>query len=355
MKSVGILGIGMYLPEEIRRNDWWPESVVAGWMAKRPAGPPPSPSGPVSAGAALVMKAMAEQAVDPFQGAVERHVMPPDMSVFDMEERAARMAIERSGIDPQQIGLLMTHTVVPEYLLGNPACILHQRLGLAKECFTTDTGAATYAFMMQLTLAETMLASGRARYALLVQSCGASRLLDAEDPVSPLFGDGATAVVVGPVANELGVLSSVHYTDSRYPRTLIASVRGGTWYDEGRAVLHVADPVQLRDVFLGTADVCKESIEAALAKSGHAAKDVDFFCIHQGTPWLRRIVQDHAGLGGARSVETFALTGYLFAAVLPAGLFVAERDGLLRQNALVVLAGGGPGQTYGAAVLRWGH
>jgi 3-oxoacyl-[acyl-carrier-protein] synthase-3 len=217
-----------------------------------------------------------------------------------------------------------------------------------------ETDAAAYSFVMQLCLAEAMIAAGRARLALLVQACGASRLIDPADPTAPLFGDGATAVVVGPVSAGRGIRAAVHHADGRYPDTLVASVRGGGWSDPGRGLIHVADPGKMRELFLQTADVCKESIDAVLEATGLSAADIEFFAMYQGTPWLRRVVQRFVGLDHARSIDTFARTGYLFAAVLPAGLALAEQDGLLGPGDLVLATGGGTGMTFGSVVLRWG-
>lgn len=349
--SVGILGVALYLPEIVRRNDWWPSDVVARWKAPMRT-PPPATS--LLPGAVRVLEALAQQDADPFQGAVARHVMPDDMTTFDMAEQAARMAIARTGVPAGEIDMLLTHTVVPDVLLGNVACQLHCRLGLPRRCFAMETEAAAYSFMMQLTLAETMIACGRARYALLVQSCGSSRLIEVEDPLSPLFGDGATAVLVGRVPEGRGIRASVHHADGRYPNGLIASVRGGAWFDRGRGVIHVADPSLMRDALMQTADVCKESIDAVLAAAGHAARDVDYFSMYQGTPWLRRVVQDYTGLEKARSLDTFAQTGYLFGAVLPAGLCLAEQAGALVPGNLVMVTGGGSGMTFGSTLMRWG-
>ena len=74
---------------------------------------------------------MAEQARDPFQGAVERRVMPAEMSSTDMEEHAARAAIADAGIDPQTIDLVLLHTLAPECLATNTACVLHHRSACA--------------------------------------------------------------------------------------------------------------------------------------------------------------------------------------------------------------------------------
>jgi 3-oxoacyl-[acyl-carrier-protein] synthase-3 len=353
--SVGILGVGLSVPSIVRHNDWWPRDVVAGWTAARSAAPPPpATTAGLAPGAARVLAALATQAADPFQGAVARHVLPEGVTVLDLAEQAARQAIARAGIAADELDVVLTHTVMPDVLLGNPATQLHHRLGLPRRCFAMETDAAAYSFLMQLSIAEAMIASGRARRALLVQACGASRLINMADPTSVLFGDGATAVVVGRVAEGRGILGVAHHADGRYPDTLVASVPGAGWSAPGRGLIHVANPAQMRALFLETADVCKESIDAALADAGVAAGDIEFFAMYQGTPWLRQVVQQHVGLDHARWIDTFPRTGYLFAAVLPAGLYYAEQEGLLRPGDLVLATGGGTGMTFGSTVLRWG-
>jgi 3-oxoacyl-[acyl-carrier-protein] synthase-3 len=206
---------------------------------------------------------------------------------------------------------------------------------------------------MQLTLAEQMIAAGRGRHALVVQSAAGSRLIDPVSPMSPLFGDGASAVVVGPVARG-GMLAAQHRTDGSYPRGLIASVPGGRWYDGGRIVLHSGDTGAMRQIFLETADRAAEVVGAVLAAAGLSADDVALFAVHQGTPWLRRVTQEACGLLRARAVDTFSTTGYLFGASIPLVLETAQRTGLVAPEDLVVMHGGGVGSTYGAIALRWG-
>lgn len=349
---VGILGLGIYLPPEIRRNDWWPADVVERWSRARSAAGPPLTA--TSEGESRVLGAMAKQARDPFQGAVERRVMADHTSVLDMEEHAARMAIERAGIDPAAIDLVLTNTVVPDELLTNPACLIHRRLGLSRECMALEVDAAQYSFVTQLVLAESLIKTGRATRALLVQACCGSRLVDVGDPVSAVLGDGATAVVVGPVRDGYGIRGAAHHVDGRFGRSLIASVRGQRWYDEGRVFVHIGDPQQMQDLLLKTADLCKETVEAALARAKLTTAEVGFLCVHQGTPWLRRVVQDYLDLSHARTVETFTRVGYLFSAILPAGLAMAEQEELVHDGDVVVMTGGGTGMAYGALVLRWG-
>ncbi len=347
----GIHGIGTFLPEDVRHNDWWPAELVASWMEARRAAPPlPAPT---TDGIARVIAAMTQQAYDPFQGVTERRVMSADMQSVDMEVAAAEQAITAAGIDRNHIDAVLTHTAVPDYLLSNTASVLHHRLGLPAECFSMQAEASGFSFMMQLGLAEQMIALGRARYVLCVQSCAASRLVDINDPHSPLLGDGASAVIVGPVADG-GVLASVYRTDGKRPRSLVASVPGARWYDPGRVILHRGNPSDALQTFLETADKAKEVIDAVLAKLAISAETVSFFGAHQGTPWLRRVIQEVTGLTQARAVDVFATTGYMVAVSIPLVLAKAVREEQLHPGDLVVLFGGGVGSTYGSTVLRWG-
>lgn len=351
MQRIGILGLGMHLPPDVRTNDWWPPEVVARWPTARAGGPSPelSPSG------VAIVAAMGEQGVDPFQGAVVRHVLADTSSLLELETLAARDALGRADVTADDIDLVLTCSTPTDYQLTNSACALHQALGIPRNAYALQIDGAQHAFLLQLSLARSMIVSGAARCALLVQSSGLSRLIDPANPMSPMFGDGATAVVVGPVGDDRGVLACTHRTDGRLPNTLIASVPGKRWYDDGRSVLHMADPAGMRDILLRTVDVSRESILAALTAAGHHPEDVDVFAMHQGTPWLRRLVQDHTGLGRARAVDTFATTAHLFGASLPATLVAARDRGILGDGDLVVLAGGGNGMSYGAAVMRWGR
>jgi len=306
---VGIVGLGFYLPPEVRRNDWWAPSLVDHWMERRQAAP--------------------HEELDPFQGTVERRIMPRHMTVLDMEEAAARAAIAHAGIDARAVDLLLTYSVLPDVLLGNPAFALHRRLDLSSGCLSLHTDAAGDSFLVQLALAEALIVAGRARCALLVQSSAPSRRLDMSDPSAPIFGDAATAAVVHPVSGASGVEASV-------------SLTGGAGVP-GQAT---TDPAQV-------VEACKQTIDAALQRAGHHARDVRLLCMHQA-PWLCRLVIEAAGLHNAQTLDTYAQTGHIYASGIPAQLALAEKQGLVGAGELVVLAGGATGGAHGAVVLRWG-
>jgi 3-oxoacyl-[acyl-carrier-protein] synthase-3 len=360
--SVGIHGTGVYLPPEVRKNQWWPASVIEGWRNRRGgqttreaiSDGDPGDIVPLTDGVRLILARLSDAKSDIFQGAEERRVMPAGMLSSDMEASAAREAIMASKVDPEDIDLLLTHSYCPDLLNVPNACIVHRKLGLQERCFTMSVDGASNSFLLQLALAEQMIASGRSRFALLVQSSASSRLIDASDPSSLWFGDGATAVVVGPVARGKGILGQSHHTDGTLSRTIVCGVPGREWYDEGRCILYMMDPLEGRRMILTIADYSKQAIHAALAQAKLRAEDVRFYASHQGTFWLRALTQEYTGLLGASSADTFAQTTSLVAANIPLLLAEGQRRGSLNDGDPVVLFSGGSGITWSAVVLRWG-
>lgn len=352
MQRSGILGLGMHLPPQVRENDFWSPEVVASW---RPPGGAPLALDELTPAGREILATMQRHAGDPFQGTRARHVLADDVPIVELEAAAAIDALANSDTSAKEIDLLLTCTTPVDYLATNSACELHERLGLPRECFSLQVEGAQHGFLLQLSLADAMISSGRATRALLVQASAPSRITDPRSPFAAVFGDGATAVVVGPVQGQRGLLGVSHRTDGRLPNTLIASVPGKHWYDEGRSLLHLADPAGMRDILLRTVDLTVEGVRAALASANLGPDAVDVFAMHQGTPWLRKLVEEHAGLSHTRSVDTYVTTGHLFAAFVPSTLVAAQRQGILADDQVVVIAGGGNGMTYGAAVLRWGR
>jgi 3-oxoacyl-[acyl-carrier-protein] synthase III len=365
MTSVGIHGVGVYLPEEVRSNEWWPATLVAQWREKKQAQNIPSHSrwvdkqgdGPDLApmpGIKRVIEELTALKEDPFQGSRERRVAPDNMVASELEVRAARDAISRAGIDVNEIGFVLSYSAVPDYLLTPNACTVHKQLGLPERCLSLAVDGACNTFVLQLNLAEKLISSGQYKYGLLVGSSLGSRVVPSQQAGSALFGDGAVAVVVGPVADGYGILGRSHHTDGTRHKAVVIGVPGKRWHDEGRNVFYVESPELGRGLILSVADHAKEVIEEALADASVEKAEVDFYACHQGTAWIRRITQEVAQLDGARSVDTFAWAGSLMGANLPLVFATAEREGTLRNGDVVATFSGGLGETWSSLVLRWG-
>jgi 3-oxoacyl-[acyl-carrier-protein] synthase III len=356
-KSIGIIGVGSYVPPDVRTNDWWPQEVVAQWRERRAAPLNKSKAAPEASttGARAVAEAMAEWRDDPFHGAVERRVMKEGQRGSELELEASRNAIKNAGIEPGEIGLVLCNTFAPDFLVTNNACLLHQNLGLSRNCFSMATEAGCNAFMMQMALAEQMISGGRTKYALLVQTANMTPLLRTQDPLSAWFGDGCAAVVVGAVPDGYGVLGHAHRTRGEFHRAIVGSVGGDQpWYEPGRVQMYSLEGSQARESFLGIVDMGVEVATEALAEAGCAAADIDFYAAHQPTRWFRRATQEAIGMRKARYVDTFPGFGSMAGANIAFGLDLASREGMLRPGDLVLSYAGGAGLIYSSMVMRWG-
>jgi 3-oxoacyl-[acyl-carrier-protein] synthase III len=355
-QSIGISSIGLHLPQEVRTNSWWPQTTVNEWMKRavrtRRAMEEEYPR-LESEGQRMALRRAMDELDDPFRGSVERRVLAADRSVASMEAAAARDAIERAGIDASEIDALLVHSYVPDYLATNNACSVHELVGLAPTCFSISLDAACNSFLMPLTMARAMIQAGNARKVLIVQSAACSRVLPYAESYSTWFGDGASAVVVGPVDDGLGLLSTAHRTDGSMQGTLVAGVRGGKWFDHGRTELFTENPPAAHKMFVVIPERSAEPAFDALRTAGIERGAVDFFACHQGNAWLRSVMQELFGLAHARTLDTFKHTASLIAANVPFVLGLAEREGLLRRGDTVLASSGGSGITYSAAVMKW--
>ena len=353
--KAGIIGLGVHLPDERRDNSWWPAARVERWAAATKSQAQRklrNDTSHLSVGEKLVFDELASSD-DPFAGCVERRVAAADATASDMEILAAKNALSRTSVQPGEIDLVLTYSPLSERLMSNPGCTTHENLGFARDCLTFDIQSACNTFQHQLSVATELIESGSRHYAMLLQSNLPSRILPYEKRYSALFGDGTTAVIVGPVDEPRGLIASHHTTDGSMQDTIFASVPGGAWYDSGAPQVMTGDLGVISKMFLGTADRARDVILAALSTAGIQPEDVDFYACHQGTSWLRSVTQAHAGMVNAKSVDTFAWAGNLSAVNIPLVLSTAENEGLLEPGDVVVTYAGGSGVTDSSTVMRW--
>jgi 3-oxoacyl-[acyl-carrier-protein] synthase-3 len=356
--NLGILGVGVYLPPIIRKNDFWPQRTVDEWKANKAQGltrAQAQPEDPLSDGMRVTLQAMAEYRHDPFEGAVERRVMPDDMLTSEMEMHAAREAIAQSGIDPGAIDLVIAQSTGPNYLHVSNACLLHQQLGLNPSAFSIATDGMCNSFQQQLVIAEGLIRSGRMRYGLLIQSSNMTHFIPPHEPFSPWFGDGAAATVVGPVAGDRGLLGHAHCTDGSVHAAIVTGVPGKRWWEEGRVIGYLADPAAARRQFLIIAESSRPLFERALAESHLSREDVAVWACHQASAWLPIATQRYLGLDAAYCGLTFPFAASISGANLPLVLKIAEREGRLHDGDVVAMLSGAAGMQVTASLLRWGR
>lgn len=357
-QSVGILGVAAYLPPNVRHNDHWPEETQRKWReraAKRLDRTREQFANDTSPVAKASLEAINAIGADPFGGTVERRTMGDDQKAWDMETIAAREAIERAGIDKSEIDVVLSYTMIPDYINVPSACVVHANLGLNERCTVMAVDAVCNSFMMQLMLAQSMIASGQARYVLVTQSSGlASRLPPSGEPIDVSGGDGASALVLGPVSEGRGILSYSNHANGHLWGALVCGAPGKHW-TEDRCYAYPEDKEANHDMVTRITDRAQQVVGEALKDAKLDPKDVNFYACHQPFKWLRPASQAGIGMDNAKFVDHFHYTGTVSAVNLPLQLAVAEKEGLLKPGDVVACFQGGTGMTWSGMTLRWGR
>jgi 3-oxoacyl-[acyl-carrier-protein] synthase-3 len=276
-------------------------------------------------------------------GVVERRIAAPGDLLYSYAAEAGQEALLAAGADPGEVDLVLVATMTHDHLTPNAAALVATEIG-AEAAGAIDVGAACTGFLSALALAAAQVECGRATCALAIGADLCSRVIDPDDrSTAALFGDGAGAVVVKPVADGGRIGEVVLGADGRHGGLVQAGREEGVLRMNGH------------DTFRHAVDRLSESTEAALAASGDSLADIDLFVYHQANSRIIRAVGERLGLPASRVVDCVSTYGNTSAASIPIALAEAEAQGRLARGDKVLLGAFGGGLTWGGTVIEWGE
>ena len=256
---------------------------------------------------------------------------------------AAKTAMDRAGVGPEDIGVCVAATFTPDHATPSLACELHQRLGLAETTPAFDVNAACTGFLHALETARCLLAAGhlRAPCALVVGSEVLSRITDFTDrSTCVLFGDGAAAAVIrltdnAPYACVLGARG-----DAQILRSGGAGAADRFIHMDGQAVFRFA------------VDAVPRCIGAVLAQAGMTLEEVDHVICHQANSRIIDYVVRKLKAPPEKFYKNMDRYGNTSAASIPIALDELLEKGLAREGQIALCVGFGAGLTWGGALLK---
>jgi 3-oxoacyl-[acyl-carrier-protein] synthase-3 len=280
-------------------------------------------------------------------GIRSRYLAADGETTASLATDAARGALEHSGVDAAEIGLIVLATATPDQTFPSSATKVQAALGIG-DCIAFDVHAVCTGFLYALSVADSMLRSGSAKKALVIGAETFSRILDWEDRATcVLFGDGAGALVLSAEETESGILATRLHADGRHNDLLFVDGGPSTTGTVGK--LRMKGREVFRHAVTNLADVLNEVLEA----SGLSADDVDWVVPHQANARILAATAKKLGLPSEKVVVTVDEHANTSAASVPLALDKAVKDGRIQRGDIVVLEAMGGGFTWGAAALRY--
>lgn len=285
-------------------------------------------------------------------GIRQRYIAGEGETTASLGEAAARAALDKAGLTPADIDVIIVATSTPDNTFPATAVNIQNRLGM-HHGFAFDVQAVCSGFVYAVTTADAYIRGGLARRVLVIGAETFSRILDWTDRTTcVLFGDGAGAIVLeaqegeGRVSDR-GVLTAQLRSDGAHKDKLF--VDGGP--SSTGTVGHLR--MEGREVFKHAVGMITDVIVAAFDATGLSVDDLDWMVPHQAN---RRIIDGSAkklGIPSEKVVVTVDLHGNTSAASIPLALAAAASDGRINEGDLVLLEAMGGGFTWGAVLLRW--
>lgn len=285
-------------------------------------------------------------------GIRQRYIAGEGETTASLGTAAARAALDRAGLTPEDIDLIILATSTPDNTFPATAVEIQNRLGMHHGA-AFDMQAVCTGFVFAMATADAYIRGGLAKRAIVIGAETFSRLLDWEDRTTcVLFGDGAGAVVLEAVegkgdTSDRGILTAHLRSDGAHKEKLY--VDGGP--STTGTVGHLR--MQGREVFKHAVGNITDVIVAAFDATGLSIDELDWLVPHQANI---RIIEGSAkklGIPMEKVVVTVDQHGNTSAASIPLALAQAAGDGRIKEGDLVLLEAMGGGFTWGSVLLRW--
>ena len=306
-----------------------------------------------------------------------RYAHRTEETTTTMGVEAAKIAIERAVLSPQDIDFIIFATLSPDYYF--PGCgVLLQRALQMKEIGALDVRNQCSGFVYALSVADQFIKTGMYKNILVVGAEKHSFGLDFSTRgrnVSVIFGDGAGAVVLQPTTNDKQGILSTHLHSDGESAEILAMYNPGThanhwkaeqYADFDEAVIgqmffshKMIDKAQVFPFMDGPAVFKKaivkfpEVIIESLTANGLHTSDLNLLIPHQANLRIAQFVQQKLQLKDEQVYNNIQQYGNTTAASVPIALCEAWEQGKIKDGDLVCLAAFGSGFTWASALLRW--
>lgn len=328
MKSVGIIGLGTYIPEKIVTNYDLEKMVDTSdeWIISR-------------------------------TGIKERRVADEKMFTSDLALIAAQRAILDANIKKEEIDLLILASMTPDMFFPSTACIIQGKLGLRNDIAAFDLSAACSGFIYALEVGRQFILGGSCKNVLIVASEMLSKAIDWSDRnTCVLFGDGAGAVVLSEVDSNFGIKSSYLGSNGNLSNLLEMPAGGSRFPASEETVKRRLHYLKMKgnELFKVAVKMMSDSVKEALKRAELSYEEVDILIPHQANIRIIDAVSKMLNFSKDKVFINLDRYGNTSAASLIIAIKEALEEKRLSDGDILVTTAFGSGLTWGANVIKWG-
>ena len=311
-----IIGVGSYLPKNVLTNKDLEEflDTTDEWITSR-------------------------------TGIKQRHIVSKNEATSDLALEASLMAITDSGIDKDDIDLIIVATTTPDKVFPSTACILQAKLKI-KECPAFDVQAVCSGFIYALSIADNFIKTNSAKNILVVGADSMSKITDYKDRGNAiLWGDGAGAVILS-ASDNLGILSTHIHSDGKFENLLHVPKKNDS---------SVVDTIEMKgsQVFKMAVNTLDKIVDETLLANNLQKEDIDWLVPHQANIRILEATARKLDMDMSKVIVTIDKHGNTSAASIPLALDQGVKENKIKPGNLILMEAFGGGFTWGSALIRF--
>lgn len=289
-------------------------------------------------------------------GIKTRHILKGEgQGTSVMAAMAVKELLSKTSTSPSDIDMVICATVTPDMLFPSTANIICDKVGI-KNSFAFDISAACSGFLFGLQTANAYITSGLAKKIIVIGADKMSSIINYEDrTTSPIFGDGAAAVLVEASTEDLGIQDSILRSDGAGGKFLHLKA-GGSAYPASLETLKNKDHYVFQDgqpVFKAAVSNMADTAVELMKKNSLTSDDIRYLVPHQANLRIIDATATRMGLDRDKCMINIDKFGNTTAATIPLCLW--DYESRLRKGDNLILAAFGGGFTWGAIYLKWAY
>lgn len=288
-------------------------------------------------------------------GIKKRHFTGKNETSSTMGTSAARKALEKAGMVPDDLDMIIVNTVTGDYRYPSTSTLVQKHLGMSKHVPCFDLQAACTGFVYGISVADAFIKTGYYKNILVIGVENLSKFTDMQDRnTCVLFGDGAGAVVMSK-SKTPGIMSHDINAAGDFGSLILFPAGGSaepTSEETVRKRLHYTQ-MEGRETYKHAVSKMTETAKTSLERAGLSVEDVTWLIPHQANIRIIQTVTKRLKINKDRVFVNVDKVGNTSAASTAIALAQMEEENLLKKGDIIVLSAFGSGLTWGSLVLNW--